>query len=179
MFLRTVLIIPAMFVLCAGCQSTPEHPQSWGPVAFETPVLFSAPEVVGLDAVNFVHPSGSKLGEGRMELTLVLAPREYVEALGTTDALLSDMAATFLGVTTATPGKARPFLGRTVEGWTATSSIPRPSQWEYHLVPLHDGTQLLVALRRLADVPSNEAANILDAIAETLRETGAGAPTEK
>lgn len=179
MILRILMNTATMVVFLTACQSTPEHAQSWGPVAFETPVPFSAPDVVGLDAVNFVHPPENTLGEGRMELTLALASRDYVEALGTTDALLADMAGTFLGVTAATPGKARPFLGRTVEGWTARTSIPRPAHWEYHLVPLHDGRQLLVALRRLEDVPTTEATNVLDAIAETLRETGAGTPTNE
>lgn len=175
---RSHPILPMLLgmFLFAGCQgAAPEHPQQWGPVAFDTPVPFSAPSEIGLDAVSFRFPAESAPAESRMDLTLALAPKEYVESLGGSKELLANMAGVFLGLTEYDTAEPRHFLGASVAGWKAMTTVPRVLHWEFHLVPLKDGSRVLVALARSDQATPEEAAQVLDLVSRTFREREAGA----
>jgi hypothetical protein len=171
--------LTALFLFLAfgsGCQTSDQFPQSWGPVAFETPVAFSAPLEIGLDAVSLVHPAESKPGQAKMELTLVHAPVDMIQSLGSIEELRSYMITTFLGFSD-TDGATleRSFLGKPVQGWKADVTIPAPGTQYGYLVPLRDGGMLLIALRIALETTKEDATHVLDMIAETLRETNGGA----
>lgn len=171
--LFAVLFCLPLLVSCQG--AAPEHPQQWGPVAFDTPVPFSAPSEIGLDAVSFRFPAESAPSESRMELTLALAPKEYVESLGGSKELLANMTGVFLGLTEYEAAEPRHFLGASVAGWKAMSTVPRVLHWDFHLVPLRDGSRILVALARGDQATPEEAAQVLDLVSRTFREREAGA----
>lgn len=174
-FLPDVSMLLALF-LVLGCQGgPPEHPQQWGPVAFDTPVPFSTPAEIGLDAASLRFPSGSTPAESRMELTLVLAQKDYVESLGGDRDLLTNMVGVFLGIQEFEPAEPRHFLGASIEGWKAMTTLARVLFWEFHLVPLKDGSRVLVALARSDQATPEESAQVLDMVSRTFRERGAGA----
>lgn len=174
------LLVVFFLLLClpvlTGCQGTaPEHSQQWGPIAFDTPVPFSAPSEIGVDAVRLRFPGESESAESRLELTLVLAPKEYVKSLGGRKELLSNMTGVFLGLTEYEAAEPRHFLGASVAGWKAMSTVPRVLHWQFHLVPLADGSRVLVALARSDETTPEEASKVLDLVSRTFREREAGA----
>ena len=176
---RRLLFLLAMLLclpLLAGCQrAAPEHPQQWGPVAFDTPVPFSPPADIGLDAVSFRFPAESDPMESRMELTLVLASKGYVESMGGSKELLANMVGVFLGLTKYDAAEPRHVLGASIDGWKAKNTLPRVLYWEFHLVPIKDGSRVLVALARSDQATPEEAAQVLDMVSRTFREREAGA----
>jgi hypothetical protein len=161
-----------------GCAATvPRFSNSWDASVFDTPVQFSGPVDIGLNAVTFVSPADSKPGDGHMEITLVSVPLDMAESMEHDQAMiLGYLKSTFLA--TSKPGMKsteRSFLGKTVEGETVSSTIPKPGELEYYLVPYTDGSMVLIALRWDASTTKDEAAAVMDAIAETFRE----APRQK
>ena len=91
------LLICFLTVQISGAE-TSEH--KWGKVSFKTPVAFSSPQKVGLDAVALVYPPESGLGKGQLEITLVSVPKDMQESFGNKDAeILSYVKATFLAST--------------------------------------------------------------------------------
>ena len=176
---RYTPVLPPLLLciaLCIGCQgSAPEYPQQWGPITFDTPVPFSAPEEAGVDAVRLRYPSSSNASDCRMELTLVLAPKEYADSFTDADELLANMTGVFLGLTTYEPSATREFMGAPVAGWSAGSTVPRVLYWRLHLVPLVDGSRVLVALARSEESTQDEADHVLETVARSFRENAAGA----
>lgn len=145
---------------------------SWNGISFNTPIEFSAPTKLGLNAVSLVAPPESVSGESRMELTLVAVPPDMAEGMeNDTELILGYLKGTFLA--TGKPGtkiESRNFLGKSVEGESISSTIPKPGELAYYLVPLQEGALMLIALRWDAASTMEDAAAILDVIAETLQE---------
>ncbi|MBE0642675.1 MAG: hypothetical protein IH600_01185 [Bacteroidetes bacterium] len=167
---------------CYGCQTASQQfPQTWGTVAFETPIPFSPPTELGLDAVSMQNPPESTPGKGKLELTLVRVSRDMAESLDAASIPLQGyLTGTFLGLSKeGEPSMQRTFLQKPVPGERISTSIPTPAEWEYYLVPLSGGNMIFIALRRDASTPADEAAQVLDMIAETLRETGTDADNDK
>ena len=59
-------------------------PCTWWKVAFDSPVAFSPPQEIGMDAVALLSPPDSGLGQAQMEITLVAVPRKCRRASATT-----------------------------------------------------------------------------------------------
>ncbi|MFZ1728951.1 MAG: hypothetical protein WBQ23_04865 [Bacteroidota bacterium] len=169
-----------LFVACMaigavlnGCTaSSQNYSNSWGSIAFDTPIQFSPPADIGLNAVALVSPPESQSGAGSMEITLVSVPPDMAEGMeNDNEMILGYLKSTFLA--TSKPGKktaGRSFLTKTVEGETVSSTIPKPSELEYYLVPLSDGAMMLIALRWDSSVTTEDAAAVFAMIAETLKE---------
>jgi hypothetical protein len=159
-------------VLSGGTASSQKYSNSWGQVAFETPVQFSTPVDIGLNAVALVSPPESKPGEGSVEITLVFVPLDMAESMeNDMEMMVRYLKGAFLAtakVGTKTAG--RTFLGKTIEGETISSTIPKPGELEYYLVPLSDGGKIMIALRWDESTTKEDAAAVLDLIAETLKE---------
>ncbi len=167
------LLVILIFAAAIGCGSPDKgHPNSWGSVTFSTPVKFSAPVDIGLDAVALVSPPERRPGAGRMEITLVKVVKDMAESIGDDETILTEyLKPTFLGITEkGTEAAGRAFLGKTIPGEIMETEVPVPGELVCYLVPLSGGDRLLVALRRAADTPAEEAETVLAMIAETLDE---------
>jgi hypothetical protein len=145
---------------------------AWWTVAFETPVPFSAPREIGLDAVALAHPPGSGEGVGRIEIVLAAAPKDMVDGMGMSDEeLLGYFKTTFLGLSAPAVRKVeRTFLGRTVAGGAQSASIPRARNVESYLIPLSGGAKLFLAVASDAAVPAADIEAVLAALARSLKE---------
>jgi hypothetical protein len=167
--LAAVLIAICVFTTPASAQ---EFSTSWSGVAFETPIEFSAPAKLGLNAVSLTAPPAGADGEDLMEITLVTVPADMAASMENDTALiLGILKGTFLA--TSKPGTkiiSRNFLGQKVEGEGLSTTIPKAGELAYYLVPLGEGAMILIALRWDEASTSEDVAAVLDMIAETLRE---------
>jgi len=171
------LVVVALLAAWTAHADDPDTYHALG-VGFRTPVPFSVPESIGLDAVALSHPPGAAPAEVTCEIVLCRMSADMQEAFGgDADALLEYVKSTFLG--TAKPGEGtveRTFLGHPSSGQTLTTGIPRPGRLEVHLAPLSDGARLAVAVRSYDGAPAGLADKVMAAVAESLREGEATRP---
>ncbi len=164
-------IVAVLFVAVAGAGES-LHPVRWDGIAFDTPVAFSAPAEIGLDAVALVSPAEAAPEEAAMELRLVRIPADMLEAFGGDAGLVMDyVKADFFGTTL--PGvhaTERVFLGRTVAGSSQDTTIPRKGVMETYLVPLSGGAHVAIALWRCDDTSADASEATMSALAASLRE---------
>lgn len=188
--LRSFLVaICALGLGCAASTPTPSPPpsaaappaakkeafvQSWKSLSLSTPVRFSAPTKVGLDAVALLHPAAAKLADATFSITLVELSAAMQKEMGLDEAgLLDYVKTTFLGTSLpATGHKERTILGRTSKGALLAQTIPRPSRIELHLVPLAGGARLALAFRHDEAMPAAEVAAIVEGVCASLAARG-------
>jgi len=148
---------------------------AWGKVTFHTPLAFSPPVEIGLEAVSLLHPAGSDLGTATMEITLIAVPKEMQESFGNNDEdIVAYVKTTFLALTD--PAQAtirRDFGGKPCTGEKHATTFPRPRNLEIYLLPLSDGDKLLVALSRYQGMREEDMEKVATMIAATLREAPA------
>ncbi len=163
------LLISLLTVQISGAAKG-EH--TWGKISFQTPVDFSNPQKLGLDAVALMHPPDCGLGKGQMEISLVAVPKDMAESLGNKDAeILSYVKTTFLGsAVPAAKTVERSFLGKKVAGEAQTTSIPKKSELELYLVPLSDGDKVTVAFKWDAAFPKEKADSVIAKVAQSFKE---------
>jgi hypothetical protein len=144
----------------------------WGKIGFQTPLAFSDPEKLGLDAVVMVHPPESGPGKGQMEIILVAVPKDLKESLGNKDEeTMKYVKGTFLASTLpATRSPERSFLGKKVVGEGQAVSIPKKGELEFYLVPLADGDQVAVAFKWDAAFPKDKADSVITKVAQSFKE---------
>ncbi len=146
---------------------------TWWKIAFSTPVAFSAPQEIGMDAVTLLLPPDATPGGGRLEITLVSIPKVMREGMGmkSDDELAGYVKSTFLG--TAKPAEKtveRTFMGKKVAGGVQEVKIPRKAELTLFLIPLSGEDTLALALVRDAAVPADEAESVLGTISRTFSE---------
>jgi len=163
------LLICFLTVQISGAETSE---RKWEKVSFKTPVAFSSPQKIGLDAVALVHPPESGLGKGQLEITLVAIPKDMQESMGNKDAeIMSYVKATFLASTLpAAKSVERSFLGRKVVGEAQSSSIPKPGEMELYLIPLSDGDKVAVGFKRDSSMPKEKAESIMNTVAQSFKE---------
>ena len=117
------LLICFLTVQISGAE-TSEY--KWEKVSFKTPVAFSSPQKLGLDAVTLVHPPESGLGKGQMEITLVAVPKDMQESMGNKDAEIIELCQGHVSRLNPAGGK----VGRTVfpgsEGRRGSAILQHP-----------------------------------------------------
>jgi hypothetical protein len=145
---------------------------TWWKISFQTPLAFSSPEKIGLDAAALNHPPESGLGKAQMEITLVGVPKGMAESLGNKDAeILNYVKATFLGAATpATKKVERTFFGKKVAGEAQDTTIPKKGELEIYLIPLSDGDKVALGFVRDAQFPKDKADGVIKAVAQSLKE---------
>lgn len=148
--------------------------QSWKSLTFSTPVPFSAPAKVGLDAVALLHPATATLADARFSITLVELSAAMQKEMGLDEAgLLDYVKTTFLGASQPPTGhKERTILGRASKGALLAQTIPRPSRLELHLIPLEGGARLALAFRHDESLPVAEVAAIVEGVCASLAARG-------
>jgi hypothetical protein len=168
--LAIFVLLASLLTLQIAGAAKGEH--TWGKIGFQTPLDFSAPQKLGLDAVALIHPPDCGLGQGQMEISLVAVPKDMAESMGNKDAeILSYVKTTFLGSATPAAKKMeRSFLGKKVAGEAQTTSIPKKSEMELYLVPLADGDKVAVGFKWDAAFPKEKAESIIAKVAATFKE---------
>ena len=173
--IRSILILGVIFLMltpAGSAWSADTFSYNWWKVSFETPMAFSGPSEIGLDAVALASPPDSEPGRGRLEITLVAVPKVMQEAMGNNDGdILAYVKSTFLG--TAKPAEStveRSFLGQTIKGEAQKLTIPRPGALEVFLITLSDGDKAAVGLSRSSETPPEEAEAVMEMMARTLKE---------
>ncbi|NLI46673.1 MAG: hypothetical protein GX414_06150 [Acidobacteria bacterium] len=175
-FVPFAMIIVGGAMAFAGRAAEPASGQglrhAWWTVAFETPVPFSAPREIGMDAVALTHPPDTAGGVGRIEIVLAAAPKDMVDGMGMSDDELPGyFKTTFLGLSAPAVKKVeRTFLGHAVAGGAQSTTIPRARNVESYLVPLAGGAKLFLAVGSDTDVPAADVEAVLAALARTLKE---------
>jgi hypothetical protein len=170
------LTMTVLFVMLSGSVgSAGMLSHKWWKVGFDTPVAFSEPTALGLDAVVLLNPPESELGKGRLEITLVGVPKDMLESMGNDEGeVINYVKSTFFG--TAEPAESvaeQTFMGQTIKGEYQKTSIPRAGDINLFLVPLTDGDNVVVGLTRYSDASLDEARDVLDMVAKTFREVPA------
>ena len=167
-----VMITLLLSLLTVQISGAAKGDHTWGKIGFQTPLDFSAPQKLGLDAVALTHPPDCALGKGQMEISLVAVPKDMAESMGNKDAeVMSYVKITFLGAATpATKTVERSFLGKKVVGEAQATSIPKKSEMELYLIPLADGDKVAVAFKWDAPFPKEKAAGVITKVAESFKE---------
>ncbi len=143
---------------------------AWERFRFETPLPFSGPQKLGLDAVSFVHPAGLGIGQGKIEITLASFPKEMVEGMGMSERELFDyFKTTFLGAGPGQKAVERAFLGKPVKGDWQVTAIPKARRLEAFLIPLPDGGRLGLAVSAATEVPDADFEATTALAAKTLK----------
>lgn len=159
-------------VAAAPLWSAGENQNRWGKISFKTPIAFSKPEKIGLDAVALIAPPGAGLGKGKIELTLATFSKEMKTGSGFKDDELGGyFRTTFLGA--APKGDKtvqRTFMGRSYTGDIQQSTIPKKIIIESYVINLKGGNSLGIAVSGDAGLPSGEIEKVIAMIAGTLRE---------
>jgi hypothetical protein len=119
----------------------------WGGVAFSLPAGFAMPQKLGLDAVVLTRPAGTTPGETELEIVLAALPREMQEAMGGDDDQLAEYVKTTFLAVSGKPVRTVTghFLGRDTPGQVLASSIPRPRDVHFFLLPLKTGAKIAIA----------------------------------
>jgi hypothetical protein len=171
---RVIPVMMALLVclLTVQISGADQGDHKWEKITFQTPLAFSAPQKLGLDAVVMVHPPESAPGKGQMEIILVAVPKDLQESLGKKDDEIRNyVKGTFLASTLpATRSTARSFLGKKVAGEGQAVSIPKKGELEFYLVPLADGDQVAVAFKWDAAFPKDKADSVITKVAESFKE---------
>ncbi len=165
-----------MLVLVAAMQGNARGADTfshkWWRVGFDTPITFSEPIKLGLDAAALVNPPESGPGQGRLEITLAAVPKDLQESMGNNEKeILAFVKGTFLGTTNSPESNAeRSFLGRTCKGDVQKTNLPKPGELEIYLVPLANGDKVAVGLTRDLNTPAEDSRRVLDMVARTFKE---------
>jgi hypothetical protein len=158
----------ALCVAGSACQSStpPALRVAAQGVSFETPVAFSQPAHVGLEAAELDFPSTAKMGADSLHITLVrLEPQQPPR---TDEQRLDAARGAFFG--TVGPVKAykdRMFLGQVVHG--DVDSPDGSTKQELYLVPLDGARRLVVGFVWTGALPDDEAERIIATVARTMR----------
>ena len=165
-------ILTALILLTPACsaQTAKGFRTTWRGVTFETPVAFSTPRKLGLDAAVLVYPKRQKPGKGAMELTLAAISPDMRESFGNDDAaVISYVASTFLGASgQAQQSSALRVLEKEIAGHRYHSTIPATQDTDLYLIPLPGGGHIALALTRRGEtVAPDNARRVLEAIART------------
>ncbi|MBU1568175.1 MAG: hypothetical protein KJ630_21445 [Proteobacteria bacterium] len=173
----------SVFVLLAGvfsistntAISAEVYPTIWWKVAFNSPVPFSPPKEIGMDAVALLYPAKSKLGQSQLEVTLVALPKEMQESFANNDVEIANyVKGTFLASAKSSEKTTkRTFLGIQAVGEIQSTSIPKSSTLELYLLPLSDGDKIAVAFSKDSAMASDAAEGIIKMIASTFKEVPA------
>ncbi len=168
-WLLMALLISLFTVQLSGAGAN-DH--TWWKIGFQTPLAFSSPKEIGLDAAAMMHPPESGPGKAQMEITLVGVPKDMAESLGNKDAeILNYVKATFLGAATpATKKVERSFMGKKVAGEAQDTTIPKQGELELYLIPLTDGDKVALGFTRDAQFPKDQADGVINAVAQSLKE---------
>ncbi|MFH0783062.1 MAG: hypothetical protein V2B20_14090 [Pseudomonadota bacterium] len=167
------VLITLMLSISAGPGMAAEmFSSTWWKIAFNSPVPFSPPQEIGMDAVALLYPAQSNLGQAQLEISLIALPKEMQESFANNDAeIVNYVKGTFLASTTASEKTAvRTFLGKKVVGEIQATSIPKSSTLEVYLIPLADGDKIAVAFARDASMANDEAEKIIEMVASSFKE---------
>lgn len=141
-------------------------------LCFRSPVAFSAPQGVGLDALLVAHPPDAKPGEELFSLTAVrFGPEATDTKAGMTPAELRGFVkVVFLAAGTSNgPPVRRRLLESWVEGESFTTSIPSPSFGEVFALRRRDGDSVVLGFKVRQDW-REQGMVLLDTITANLRE---------
>lgn len=172
---RAILLFPVTFfpiLALTSCSAQESHAVRWKDLSFSTPVEFSPPVEIGLDAVGFLTPKDATMPNAAMELRMVHITREMLESFGgSTDEALNYVRITFFGTAeTGSPLPSRNMLGVEVTGTKQTVTIPRNGDLELYLLPLSKGAHAVLGLYRYDTQSQQLAEETMEMIAETLHE---------
>ena len=145
---------------------------TWKGLAFSTPVEFSPPVEIGLDAVGFLTPKNATMPNATLELRMVHITREMLESFGgSKEEALNYVRITFFGTAeTGSPLASRNMLGAEVAGTTQAVTIPRHGVLELYLLPLSKGAHVVIGLFCYDTKSQQLVQETMDMIAETLHE---------
>ena len=171
---KLIFLIGIITVLILGTSAfgSENFSYNWWKVTFKSPVEFSQPVEVGLDAVSLLNPPNADFKTVQIEITLVAVPKNMKEDLGNTDEdVIEYIKAVFLG-TTEPPLETmdRSFLENTITGQVLDMAIPHDGLMEFYLVPLSNGDSLSIAFRWNLSIQREEVEKIISMVSSTLKE---------
>ncbi|MCP9842001.1 hypothetical protein KBY93_15440 [Synechococcus sp. J7-Johnson] len=165
-----------LLVLSPAAPARPDNVVELHGLCFRSPVAFSNPKPVGLDAVMVVHPPEADAQSERFSLTAVHFPLVVTDTkAGMTPAELRDyMATVFLaGQAKAGTPIQRRLLENVVDGLAFSTPVPAPSFAEVYALRLQNRETVVLGFKFLSDWRS-EAQSLINAIAASLRECNSG-----
>jgi hypothetical protein len=159
-------------VLAAAAPAAAQTVVAMHGLCFRSPLPLSAPQAVGVNALEVAHPPDRKPGEELFSLTALRFPPEATDTkAGMTPAELREyVKVVFLagGSSDGQPVRRR-LLGRWVEGEAFTTAIPAPSVGEVFVLRRRDGNSVVLGFK-MREEWREQGGALIDAITATLRE---------
>jgi hypothetical protein len=171
-FLLFSLIISALIISIQSASCAETFANTWWKVAFDTPVVFSSPKEIGLDAVSLLHPKDSGPGKAGMEIVLIAVPKEMQGAFNNNDTeILGYIKTTFLALNSPAKDKVeRAFFRKKSAGERHATTIPQNKSIEVYLLTLADGDKVALAFIRDAAMTGDAAEKIWAMVSSTFKE---------
>jgi len=166
----------AVLVLCILTTACPAfagqaYKNSASGFSFETPVEFSKPAKLGLDALSCVYPARSKPGAELFSITLVSFSKGALEAQPTTEGdLVAYVKSTFLAAGTRVGTSIhRTFLGKKIMGERVETSIPAASIIEVFPLTCANGSKVVISFKWNKEMTEKDAGAVISTVARTLK----------
>lgn len=150
-------------------QSFPQY-QVFG-LAFNTPVEFSLPTEVGLNAQELLYPATSQLGTETFRILLIRFSQESQDNIQQYVNLSEYVKGVFLGIPeTVGKPKERKFITEMVTGETIITDFPKNRQLEIYFIRLLNSDQVALIFESSANFSNEETEKIINSVAESLTE---------
>jgi|GEM_PF-2619022 len=173
LLLSAVILAVSVIFTASPARSEPIHIYTSQGLTFETPVLFSLPSKLGIDAQSLVFPAQTKPGKESFEIVLVSFSKAALTLQKMTEKDLVDyVKTTFLGGGNGSgKNKTLRLMGKNIMGELCETSIPKPSLIEAYPLTLKDGSKAVIAFKYRKDMDARKAESIVKKVAETLKES--------
>jgi hypothetical protein len=136
---------------------------------FATPLEFSEPIEVGLDAQQLLYPASSELGNETLRILIVRFSSEAQQNIQPEISLLEYVKGVFLGIPNLTgESKEREFLGQMVTGEVIMTDFPQKRELEIYLLELSNNDQVAIIFESSDNIATEIKEKMINSISTSL-----------
>ncbi|MBN2893954.1 MAG: hypothetical protein JXL97_18945 [Bacteroidales bacterium] len=139
---------------------------------FETDVLFSEPQKLGLDAYTMIYPDKANIGEELISLNFVEYTKKAMEEMQMTPEEFLEYAKNVFFATGKNPDsiKKRAILGKEIQSQIINKTIPKPIMLETGIFKLNSGIYVVYGIESQEEMDKQEVERITLSVLNSLQE---------
>ena len=140
-------------------------------LAFNSSVLLSDAEDIGVDAKQFTYPANVEPDKVELQIVFVNFDVESQKNMNMSDTeLVSYVKSTFLGTSKAAEStKERQIMDIKSAGEILKTKIPVASNIEIHIITLQNNTKIAIAFKSVSTINSEILENVISEITSSLK----------